>query len=104
MSVRSAPPVDDQPFVEITQWTVFQFPDGDRHLVGYIGKISEGRVSSKIMSRNDRVLTTRSGRKYRLVGEPGYDDDANYVWRRWCEFNSVDPDSAIDVSADYNVQ
>lgn len=103
MSVHRPPSVTEQPFVEISQWNVFQFPNGDRHLVGYVGVEGRGRVTSKLMHWNatEKVLTTRSGRKYHLNGPPMYNHDAEYVWRVWCNFNGANPGEGDPVSFDY---
>lgn len=93
--------MQDQPHVAISKWTIMQLPDGSRHLVGYIGIEGQGRVSSKIMARDGRVLTTRSGRKYELEGEPGWNPDAAYVWSIWSRVNNIGPDDALNVSDQY---
>jgi len=71
-------------------WAAFEalVPDLDGptlHLVGYIERESAGRVTSPLMGidRATRTLTTRSCSSYRLVGAPGVNGDAEYVWRRW---------------------
>jgi hypothetical protein len=96
--------VSEQPEAVITHWSVRELSNGDRHLIGVIPESGhDGRVSSKIMEYADRVVTTRSGRRYHLSGEPGQHLDADYVWAAWCFSNSVDPSSARDVTKEYVV-
>lgn len=61
-----------------------------------------GRASSAIVkfSSEDRIVTTESGRQYKLIGEPGYDPDAFYVCGIWCTRNQVK--EFFDASEEYN--
>jgi hypothetical protein len=96
-------PVDQTPSIELKDWMVVEVspPGTDRHFVGYNITEGEGRTSSKIVSfdKNTKIGTTTSGRKYKLVGEPGMNGDAVYVFNKWCKINSVE--SYKDVSEDY---
>jgi hypothetical protein len=96
-------PVNDTPVIELERWTVVEVtpPGTDRHFVGYNITEGEGRTSSKIVSYNKETKTgtTRSGRKYRLIGESGIDGDALYVFTGWCRINGVE--SYKDVSDEY---
>lgn len=47
---------------------------------------------------------TRSGRRYELAGASGLNADAQYVWHRWLEVNSVDEAEAKDVTDDIRHQ
>ena len=95
--------VDETPVLELASWMVVEVtpPGTDRHFVGYNLTEGEGRTSSKIVDYNKetRVGTTRSGRQYKLVGEPGCDGDAVYTFTKWCKINAVE--SYEDVSEDY---
>jgi len=95
--------VDDTPVIELTRWQVMEVtpPGTDRHFVGYNQTEGEGRASSKIMVFDKATMTgkTRSGRKYKLVGESGMDGDALYTFNRWCSINGVE--SFKDVSEEY---
>lgn len=55
------------------------------HVVGIRAQSGEGRVSSPVakVDAPNRSVVTSTGRVYRLVGAPGVQGDADYVWRRW---------------------
>lgn len=76
-AVRS---VAEQPEIELARWRVFEV-GGKRVFFGYSLTTGSGRRSSAIVSFDLRQLkaVTASGRVYRLVGPPGYDDDAQYL-------------------------
>ena len=96
-------PVDQTPVIELKRWMVVEVtpPGTDRHFVGWNATEGEGRTSSKIVAydKATRVGTTRSGRKYKLVGETGIDGDALYTFTGWCRINGVE--SYEDVSDEY---
>lgn len=79
-----------EPEIELHLWKVLE-ADEARHFVGYSFNGQEGRVSSAIVKYNQaaRRGTTRSGRVYKLVGPPGFHEDADYVWGRWSTLNDV---------------
>ncbi len=56
-----------------------------RHLVGYVRQNREGRLSSAILEFDpeQRIGHTSTGRTYGLTGDPGWDEDARYVFHRW---------------------
>lgn len=91
MSIWQVNPVEDHPEAELTSWRVFQLENGDRHFCGYESYFREGRVCSRVVSFDpeSRQGITRSGRCYQLVGAPGDNSDALYVWDRWCTINAV---------------
>ena len=99
-----ATPVDLTPAIELERWQVVEVtpPGTDRHFVGWNKTEGEGRTSSKIISydKETRTGTTRSGRKYKLVGETGMDGDALYTFTGWCRVNGVE--SFKDVSDEYS--
>lgn len=62
------------------------------HFNGYtFGWHGEGRVCSPVMEFDKNTMRgmTRSGRIYELVGEPGFNRDAEYVWHKWLVLNDV---------------
>ena len=78
-----------------------QAEQASRHFVGFNAADQDGRVSTPIVSFNaaERSGVTFSGRCYILVGPPGFDDDAEYVWEcyaTFCGFKDV-----VDVTPDY---
>lgn len=92
MTIWAATSVDEVPELQLVQWDVKELPDGDRHFVGWNLTEMEGRVSSKIVTFDQRRMTgvTKSGRIYQLVRDPGVNIHAEYVWQAWCRINSVD--------------
>ena len=91
MSLWKVNHVADEPRTRLHQWRVMALPDGSRHLVGYAMPSREGRTSSAVEQFDVARLcaVTGSGRVYELVGRPGLDMDAQYVWDRWRHINEV---------------
>lgn len=90
MTVWKTTPVNRMPSLRLEQWSVREIePAGTRHLVGYNLNESEGRVSSAITGYDaqKRLVVTKSGRVYELVGRSGGDSDGEYVWGRWLQIN-----------------
>jgi len=81
----------EEPEIEISRWRVFETETGERHFVGVRAAQGTGRVSSSIIEFDilSRTGVTASGRRYVLVGEPGTDDEADYVWGLWARVNGV---------------
>lgn len=114
MTVRSAPPVHEEPAAALLCWSVLQLPDGDRHLAGV--NVKPGIVSSRVTSAitigptpydDDPELpcweaVTASGRTYLLVG-PARPLIAILIdpVARWCVANGLDPEAIVDVSTEY---
>lgn len=90
MSVWLPPTADEQPEVALVCWGAFEVlvPELGAptiHVVGLRDAVGEGRVSSPVakVDAPSRSVVTSTGRVYRLIGAPGMQGDANYVWRRW---------------------
>lgn len=89
-NVHPVAPVSREPVTVMSVWRLVQvnWKSGERtrHLVGHAN--GEGRVCSDIHQFDLEAMTaiTRSRRKYRLVGEPGRDRDASYVFRVWLSY------------------
>jgi hypothetical protein len=92
MSIWSTRPVTEQGILTLSEWRIMEFPDGERHLVGYCLENDEGRVSSSVLALEQKTLraTTSSGRLYLLSGAPGHNSDAMYVWGQWAIINSIE--------------
>lgn len=91
MNIWSATPVNEVPELRLCDWCVYECKGAKtRHFVGYRLTEREGRVSSAIRQFDaaTRRGVTESGRVYELVGRPGHDADAAYVWRRWLALNN----------------
>ena len=92
MPLWTAKPVSEQPEIILSKWRIFETPEGTRHFVGKnLTGNGTGRVSSAITVFDKTSMTgvTRSGRVYQLLGDPGYNDAAAYVWGVWCAHNAV---------------
>jgi len=100
MPIWSLRPVEEVPEDELSDWAIFELPNGDRHLVGWSRLDREGRATSVVLEFDTQRLRaiTRSGRVYELRGRTGIGLDAEYVWRSWCHINDVDPAACRDVS------
>ncbi|SDC62618.1 hypothetical protein SAMN05216345_10355 [Cupriavidus sp. YR651] len=104
MPVWNVDSVDAEPEIELRHWSVYETERGERHFVGQAADSATGRVSSAIQKfdRTSRVGVTRSGRRYVLQGEPGFDPDAMHVWNVWSMVNAVI--EAKNVTAEYLAQ
>lgn len=90
-----------RPYIGLIIWQVIEIDAGTRHFVGYDIAASEGRVSTPILrfDSTTRAGVTASGRVYALLGPPGHDKDAHYVWGLWKRVNGVK--SERDVTDEY---
>lgn len=84
MRIRHPDDVNVEPVVFLSRWRLFRLEDGSVHLCGSSAFL-EGRVSSALRSIDyeEATAVTRSGRLYKLMGEPGHDEDAAYLWSEW---------------------
>lgn len=94
--------------VPLSQWSVrqVQLPADIKpthHFVGFNNNTYDGRVSSPVQAFDEksRVGVTASGRGYKLLGEPGHNGDAEYVWNHWMSINGVKPEDVKDVTDQY---
>lgn len=96
--------ITDQPMVLLVRWRVVEVRNVEfeieRHLVGYNVDQHEGRVSTVIehFDPTASIVVTRSGRVYQLLGPPGYDTDAVWVWGYWSKVNEMTDEK--DVTAE----
>jgi len=91
MPVWNTTAVAEQPDLTMDAWRVLEVPGGAQHLVGFCLERCEGRVSTALvrLDPEQRVAVSASGRSYRLVGKPGFNKDADYVWQRWAAVNGI---------------
>jgi hypothetical protein len=97
MAIWSVAPIEVEPEITLTDWTVFEvaselWPDKTRHFVGYNAYGREGRVSSAIVLFDSEkgLGMTSSGRIYQLKGPQGSGSpDGLHVWKSWCLRNEV---------------
>ncbi|SEB19816.1 hypothetical protein [Variovorax sp. YR216] len=73
---RAAPPIEQQPHMELVQWRVLMSGDGDIHLIGFLLERPTIRLTSAVLSLCMREAITSSGRRYKLVGAPSEDEHA----------------------------
>lgn len=95
----------------LAQWRVYECKikgraEPARHLNGRNLQYSEGRVSSAVQSweLTDKGIrcVTKSGNVYMLVGHPGHNRDAEYVFGVWRHSNSAkDLNDVTDEYYDY---
>lgn len=91
MAVWPIDSIEDRPEVTLRDWAAFEVPlngadePWTRHLAGYSCEDRQGQVCSPVQRFDPAtgLVRTRSGRVYRLLGRPGLDLDAEYVWQRW---------------------
>lgn len=85
--------VEDEPECELIRWQIFEV-NGNRHFMGFNYAGMEGRVSSKIITFDEKEMRgiTRSGRVYQLVDEPGFNHDAEHVLSTWLRINELTRD------------
>jgi hypothetical protein len=95
--------VADSPEIALRQWQIFevrlpQNPGRTRHFVGYSVQAQAGQVSSAIQLFDPQTMrgVTQSGRVYRLLGRPGWHEDAEHTWERWKSICSIT--DAVDVT------
>lgn len=100
--------VERETGVPLSQWSVrqVQLPSDDEpthHFIGFNNNTYDGRVSSPVRAfdNKSRVGVTDSGRGYQLLGEPGHNSDAEYVWNRWMSINGIKPEDVVDVTEQY---
>ncbi|MFN4350513.1 MAG: hypothetical protein ACK4F6_06890 [Hylemonella sp.] len=87
--------VEAQPHSPLKRWRIFSVRQANgvrsRHLVGYAPEEGAGRVTTSLvrLDMSRREATTRSGRVYLLEGDPGFDDDGQWLWDNWLRVRSV---------------
>lgn len=91
MPIWRTRPVEQIPKIEMASWMFIRTELDVVHHVGRNVTEDEGRVSSRVVSFdvNTRVAVTHTGRRYRLIGEPGSDADSDHVFAAWCAANTV---------------
>ena len=77
-------PIKEEPSISLTQWKIKETTIGN-FFSGWNTRSREGRVSTRIVTYDPETKRgiTESGRVYELVGESGWNGDAEYVWARY---------------------
>ena len=90
MSTWLPPTAAEEPDVALVAWGAFEVlvPELGTptiHVAGMREAGATGRVSSPVakVDAATRSVVTSTGRIYRLIGAPGLQGDATYVWTRW---------------------
>ena len=90
----------------IIQWSIKEVIYGSHeepthHLVGFISEEGAGRTTSAIhyFDKEKMLVTTRSGRVYKLQDKPGNSSDADYIWNFWKSHNNAKNEK--DVTIEY---
>ena len=99
-TVHQTPPVDEVPVVQLSRWQVSELTSGARHAWGYDNGAREGRASSLLAEFDPATASLQSitGRRYELVGPPGFDSDARYVWGVWLSGQRMVATNALSVT------
>jgi hypothetical protein len=102
MSLFRPASVKDMPEVFLSRWHVTEASNGTEttlHFVGYNSKEGYGMVSSPIVEFDStkKCGKTQSGRVYQLVGQPGFNVEADYVWQNWKEINNITESQEINI-------
>lgn len=100
----SSSPVSEQPTCRLSQWAIIRRPDGAYVAAGHNLDQGWGRVSSRVVKvdRENMTLTTKSGRAYQLVGEPGWDGDGMYVYESMYGHDYTDATMDFLENPDFN--
>lgn len=91
MPIWGVASVSDTPEVSLSRWRIPETEDGTRHFVGTDERDHSGPISSAVVAFDHLTSrgTTWSGRVYQLIGREGCSNNAEYVWKLWCEVNNV---------------
>lgn len=75
LAIASAPTVQEQPRLEISDWAILESGCGDQYLMGLHTYQSRLRLTTPIASFQaaGRLIQTKSGRIYELLGPPTQD-------------------------------
>ena len=96
--------VNERPTIRLQAWRVLAVEGLSHsthgvthHFVGYDIDGGEGRASTavQVFDPATRKGRTESGRTYELLGKPGRDMDAQYVWNRWKKLNGTGPETDV---------
>lgn len=101
--VSPAPDISEQPAVRLSNWRVLQDANGRQFLAGLDIGAQTLRITTAIvrMGPTPRDATTRSGRQYRIEGEPARDARELDNLRRVAAIRGLtDPIDATEVAWD----
>jgi hypothetical protein len=80
-----------EPEIRLIDWRIMETDRNERHFIGARLDDGSGRVSTAIVEfdPDGMIGVSQSGRVYRLVGPPGWNENADYVWSAWRAVNRV---------------
>ena len=86
-----APPVSDEPEVQLIDWDIKKDAAGNGYFVGTRANDGLGRVSTAIVEFDPERGRgrTQSGRVYELIGPGGYSSNGEYVWSLYKVANGI---------------
>jgi hypothetical protein len=105
MFLTPVTPIDKCKSVGIQDWSIYEIEyrgKAERHIVGFdFTDMWATRVSTAIQSFDMEKMeaVTRSGRHYRLCGEPRENSTAPSVWTEWCHYCGVE--DSVNVTDEY---
>jgi hypothetical protein len=87
--IHKATSIEDQPSVQLVNWTIKRTTNGSFFVGDAIG--AAGRVSTDIVEFDETTKRgrTRSGRVYELVGNEGHSSNGEYVWSYYKQVNNL---------------
>lgn len=97
--------VNGQVFV-LERWKVAKTRKGNVwtvHAYGYCPREDTGWVSPPVMKydADASTITTKTGERFKLEGEPGASRDADHAWQKFITRGRFKDEDIIDVSSRY---
>lgn len=94
------------PYPRLERWRMFRTTKGGAvtvYAVGYSEWDDCGIVTPAVTKWNakTRVLTTKTGDQFELMGDPGTSKDADEAWRKWCTRQRLQHEHVSDISQRY---
>ncbi|GAB2600815.1 hypothetical protein GCM10027034_37480 [Ramlibacter solisilvae] len=102
-TVHRVAPVNEAPLARLVDWQISELNvNGSRHVWGYDLMTREGRASSMLAEFDPATasLISATGRRYELVSRPGFDADAEFVWRTSLTTRGFTTADAHSITAD----
>jgi len=95
--------VRGRPAVWLVRWRVACTNLGTRHFIGHSVEDDKAYVSTPILTYEHARSTglASNGRRCTVMGPPGYDKEAEFVWRFYIRLWGLN--EAVDVSGEYQL-
>lgn len=90
-----------EPEISLVHWRIMETERHERHFIGARLDDGTGRVSTAIVEFDPDGMTgvSQSGRVYKLLGTPGWNENADYVWSAWRAVNRISSYADVTDSA-----